>query len=531
MENTFATQAAVTLPSRRSFAPYFQARWQNMQNIVNDSAFFAILPPRFLTYYRSFVDQWMAWARGFVPALHRGDFFSTGIGYTVCDIFARECMSGGWRVECKDEKTAEFFESYCERNDFEGLLNQMFFFSNSGGNALLCLTPNRGGVYASVYPVNRCFFDIGRTGDITHAELFNRFTTAAEPYYAIETRILCGGTAYYRVSLVQGEANALSPTWSKGASLKAVPDDIKAQWDYCYGTILPGRWYTLPPAIGIGVFNVRNKSVAVAIEDLPGYSDSTLHTALDILYSIDFNYTQQQMDQYWARTRVLLPREMQAKAVAVPIAPPTPGTPSAMGTAMVSRSPAIDNFGAAFEAKSALEDDIYCRVVDDDSVDGRPIQPEFIQPDLRADAHKYIRDADLELLASKTGLSSSTLANHLSYTQSKTATQVVAEQDTTEISVANKRRLASVAIDKMLKAIASFYGLGTDAQIVWNKYGINSPQENATLMSEYQAGLMTKKEYLKRRFPDLTDDQVDKWIAELAEEEPAMTRAFDLGGF
>lgn len=29
------------------------------------------------------------------------------------------------------------------------------------------------------------------------------------------------------------------------------------------------------------------------------------------------------------------------------------------------------------------------------------------------------------------------------------------------------------------EAIASFYGLGTDAQIVWNKYGTNSPQENA----------------------------------------------------
>ena len=103
--------------------------------------------------------------------------------------------------------------------------------------------------------------------------------------------------------------------------------------------------------------------------------------------------------------------------------------------------------------------------------------------------------------------------------------------DTTEISVNNKRNLASVAINAMLKAVARFYGHIEDVQIIWNKYGVNTPQENATLMSEYQAGLMTKREYLKRRFPDLTDDQVDKWIEELKEEEPPMQQAFNLGGF
>ena len=101
------TTAATSLPSRRAFRQYFRARWQNMQNIVNDTVFYALVPPRFLTYYRAFIEQWLDWARGFVPQLHRQEFFSTGIGYTVCDIFARECMSGGWRIDSKDEQTAE----------------------------------------------------------------------------------------------------------------------------------------------------------------------------------------------------------------------------------------------------------------------------------------------------------------------------------------------------------------------------------------------------------------------------------------
>lgn len=103
--------------------------------------------------------------------------------------------------------------------------------------------------------------------------------------------------------------------------------------------------------------------------------------------------------------------------------------------------------------------------------------------------------------------------------------------DTTEISVNNKRSLASVAINAMLKDIAAFYGLADDVQIIWNKYGVNTPQENATLLSEYQAGLMTKREYLKRRFPDLTEKQIDTWLDELKSEEPAMMRDYNLGGF
>lgn len=511
-----ATTAAVAIPGRKIFQPYFRARWQNMQNLVNDSAFLSQVPARFLTYYNTYINQWLNWSRGFVPQLHQQDFFATGIGYTVCDIYARECMSGGWRIDSKDEATARFFENW--GNERLGtLFDEMFFHSNAGGNALLCLTPVDGDIYPSVLGVNRFIFDIGRSGKISHAIIYNRFSTGDDSYYALETRLMCDGGGYYIVQLEKGSGNILSPTWTATTGLPKIPLEVAQQWQYCYGDIQPNTWYKLPSSIGLGVFNVKNKSVAVAISDLPGYSDSTLHTALDVLYSIDFNYTQQQLDMYWGRTRVLLPKEMQAKGVGV-----------RGGVGRLHESTVIDTFDVQ---PSPLQDDIYCKIADQASLDGKPIQPEWLQPDLRGESHKYIRDADLELLASKIGLSSSTLANHLSYTQSKTATQVVAEQDTTEISVNNKRSLASVAINAMLKAVAKFYGLSDDVKIVWNRYGVNSPQENATLLSEVQAGLMTKREYLKRRFSDLTEKQIDEWLEELKNEESTILTDYRLGGF
>lgn len=517
MADTVRQIACANMPSRRIFQPYFNARYQNMQNIVNDTVFYAQIPTRWINYYNAYIRQWLEWARGYVLQLHRNDFFSTGMGYTVCDIFARECMGGGWRLDCQDDKTAKFLEKWGNER-IAPLLNRMFFHANAGGNALLVLTPNNGDIYPSVLPANRFIFDIGRSGKISFAMLFNRFSTDDNAFYTIELRVQRGSRAYYKVILNRGTKQVLAPTWGSDGGFITVPDAAKSQWDYCYGDIKPNTWYELPKAIGIGLYNVPNKSVAASISDLPGYADSTLHTALDVLYSIDFNYTMQQLDMYWGKTRILLPKEMQPTRVE-----------NIGGKSFIPHeSRLIDSF----DNGGALEDDVYARVVANNAVDGKPIQPDFIQPDLRGEAHKYIRDADLELLASKVGLSSATLANHLTYNSPKTATQVVAEEDTTATSVNNKRELASVAINAMLRDICSFYGLlGEDAHIVWNRYGVNSPQENQELLAEQTAGLLPKEEFIRRRYPDLTDKQVQEWLAKLEQETPAMERAYNLGGF
>lgn len=510
--------ACVNMSSRRVFAPYFRARWQNMQNFVNDSVFFSQIPPRWLNYYNTYVRQWLEWSRGFVPQLHRQDFFSTGMGYTICDIFARECMSGGWRLDCKDDTTAAFLEEWGNKR-LATLLHRMFFFANAGGNALIVATPVNGDIFPSILPKDRFIFDIGRNGNITFALLYNRFSSGRDAFYAMETRMTVDGKSYYKVELQKGDQLILNPNFQKGQGLPTVPEEAQAQWEYNYGDIEPSKWYELPPAIGIGLYNVQNKSVSASVADIAGYADSTLHTALDILYSIDFNYTSQQLDMYWGKTRVLLSKEMQPRTVQTSID----------GKSFIPyEARPIDSFAGS----APLDSDFYNKVVDNNSVDGKPIQPEFIQPDLRGEAHKYIRDADLELLASKVGLSSSTLANHLQYNNPKTATQVVAEEDTTAVSVNNKRNLAGVAINKLMQDVCAFYGLkGDDAHIVWNKYGVNSPQENQELLAEYTAGLLPKREFVKRRYPDLTDKQVDEWLAELEAETPQMEKDYNLGGF
>ena len=510
MAGAQTTTAVVNAPSRKLFRPMFSARWQNMQNVVNDSGFIEHLPQPYLTYYIAFVEQCLQWSRGFVPMLHRSDFFSTGMGYTVCEIFARECTSGGFRIESPNEELQKFMEKWAKKTNLSDDLSRMFFDTNAGGNALLVLTPVNGDLYVSVYPVNRCYFQIGRDGKVSKATLLNRFTAGETAYYAKETRLYMNGKAYYRVKLGKG-ALVTCPEWNT-QHYKEVPDEVQSQWEFAYGNnIKPETWYELPLK-SLGVYNVPNKPLAVALADMPGYSDSTLYTALDVLYSIDYNYTQAQVDMYMGKSRALVPKQMGGASINV-------------------RGNVVDGVGFTEAiSQTPLEDQFYTEI-QTNGIDGKPIQPTLLQPDLRGEAHKYIRDADLELLASKVGLSSSTLANHLTNNKQKTNDEINAEQDTTSSSVAMKRQLATTPINDMLAEVCAFYDFTDTAEITWGKTNINSAGQNSQLLEEYIQGALPLDEYVKRRYPELTEDEVSVWVAKIEKAQKEKRERESFGSF
>lgn len=501
--------AVINAPSRKLFAPMFKARWQNMQNIVNDSAFVDMISEPYLTYYMAFTRQCLQWSRGYVPSLHRRDFFSTGMGYTVCEILTRECLSGGYRIESLDKTAQSIMEEWNERTHFTNELYRMFFNSTAGGNCLMALTPVNGEIYVTAYPVDRCIFTINRKEEVTSCLILNRFTAGETAYYAKERRRVLNGKGYYKVELAKGTL-VTCPSW-QADKMSYIPEEIEQAFDNTYGTIDLNTWYELPRTISdIGVYNIKNKSIAVAIADMPGYADSSLYTALDVLYSIDYNYTQAQVDMYKGKSIVLIPKQMGS------------------ATINTGRVNVVDGLSFSESIRQAeLSDEFYTQVM---TPTGEPIKPTFVQADLRGEAHKYIRDADLELLASKVGLSSSTLANHLSYNTSKTATEVRSEQDTTESTVRAKRDLAKTPLDKMLTDIARFYGFNAKIEINWGRAGVNTATENQELLTDYQAGTLPLRRYLKKRWDDLSEEEVDEWVKEIEAEQEKKQKMQSFGG-
>ena len=248
---------------------------------------------------------------------------------------------------------------------------------------------------------------------------------------------------------------------------------------------------------------------------MPGYADSSLMTALDVLYAIDFDYTQAQVDMYMGKSRALIPKQYGGGNAVINVN-------GRQGTVAdgVSFSEAI--------SQPALKDIFYTEIF---TANGEPVKPTFLQPELRGEQHKFIRDSYLELLASKVGLSSSTLANHLQYNHDKTATQVEDEQTTTEKTVNQKRALITDEINRMLTDVARFYGFDDACiEIAWGRASSNTAAVNDELLRDYQAGVLPLRKYLKKRWADLSEEEVEEWATEIEAEKKATAEQENFGG-
>lgn len=496
--NAVSNCAPAKNPLRTVFRNYFRARYQNFQNIVSNQEFYSDMPSAWVTYQNAYVKQWEEWASGFVLSLHRNNFFSTGMGKTVIDILVRECMKGGYRFDGVKDADTKFVTDWAEQTQLSDIVELGFHNANRLGNNILRLNivRGKGAAYCTSHPVSRTYFEVNRRDEVVKARFVDMLangTADNKQYYTMEDRIAYNGKNYYRIKIYLYDGTATYAAWSEYANFDMLEPGIESHFADLYGNVTPGQWYELPFKT-LGCYNWKNTSASSAISQMTGFADSSLHTALDILYSIDYNYSMGQLDQYFGRTRVIMPKAMQSQ------------------TRQVIHN-GVDIGEALMQVADApLEDDVYSEAPSGDNIVDKPMQPLFIQPDLRGEAHKYIRDSDLELLASKVGLSSSTLANHLNYNKSKTATEVDTEKDTTDVTVETKRRLANRALDAMLKDVCFFYGLKSDVDITWNLSGKGNKED---ILSEYGRGLMPLKQCIKRLHPELTEAEVDEWVAQL----------------
>ena len=501
MTQTINSAAPSKNPLAKVFRSYFRARWQNWQNLISNDEFFEKMPAPWLSYQQAYVRQWDEWSRGFVLNLHRKDMFSVGMGYTVCDIMTRECTKGGFRFDGAKQDINKFANDWAAKNSFSDIAAKGFMNANRLGNNILRLNVIAGGheVYPSTHAVDRVYFEINRRQEIVRARFIDYLTAdtvKGDEYYTVEDRIFFDGEPYYRVKLYRNGGTVTSPNFAEVGEVESMNLFTQSRFRDLYGQIKTAKWYKLPFK-SLGCYNWQNKAASVSINAMPGYSDSTLHTALDILYSIDYNWSMGQLDLYWGRTRVIIPKEFKRQG------PPL----------------VIDGrtYQEAMDGAAELADDVYMELPASNTLSDKPTQPTFMQPELRGETHKFIRDADLELLASKVGLSSSTLANHLAYNASKTATEVDAETDTTETTVSVKRDFAARAINEMIADVVAFYGLSGETTLTWNQTGTGK-KTRKNVLEEFSARLMPLREAVKRLHPELTESDVDEWCERLENE-------------
>ena len=74
-----------------------------------------------------------------------------------------------------------------------------------------------------------------------------------------------------------------------------------------------------------------------------------------------------------------------------------------------------------------------------------------------------------------------------------------------------------------------FYGKSGEVTIEWGRAAVNSAQENQELLADYQAGTLPLRDYLRKRWRDLSEDEIDSMEARIKAERQESESMF--GGY
>ena len=482
---------------------------------VDSSAFYAMLPPAYNSFYQNWVRFWLQWYDGYVDIIHGGSngLLSTGIGATIVNraadlVFGGNLMFSNSRkpkiTTMNDDKVIgsalKFISSdWSFETDFKQHVKRAVRFAFAGGVSLLKLNNEGGKLWVDALRADRFFYEMTGRGELRRVISILNFYTDT----------LSSGSNRQRFALI--EDRHYEPINMYGDEIPVVEYKMyRANTPIQYLTINENSvpWEELPKEVRSAFkksydFKLNNPQWLKGFSDLgcfvffgsDGVSDvpdiqigeSLLSHVTTYLYEYDFYNTCFNTDLYLARGRVIVPKSMQG---------PNAGAQNA----------GLDNL-------------LFTKIDTMTTDDQKPVPVQF---DLRATEWREARNILLESIATGIGLSVSTLASYLNDGSNRTAREVSAEESATTLFVENARRRFEKPINDCLCDVLRFYGYVDDVEVRWSKAGMTNP----TVMVEYlskakEAGLISpKKAHQAFNFDDDVELVEEDWkLVEQAQAE------------
>lgn len=493
---------------------------------TNNNDFYSMLPAPYMSFYQSWVRQWLYWYDGYVPWIHGGQngLLSTSIGTMIVNR-ASDSVCGGGIMFANARKPASYIEKDGKRigaalnfiaNDwsvksgFKSRVKRAIKDAFAGGFSLIKLNKANGELWLDTLRADRFFITKTAQGKIDKCvcflSLYDDMTPGnkqGERYYLVEER------RYETIGLFQTEIPVVEYKVYKSSTpiqyFTAENGDNCIKWEDLPKRVKNAfkRDYdfkiNVPQAMNgfnnLGVYYLQGSD---DISNVPqvGLGESLLANILTYLYEYDFYNTCFNTDMYIARGRVLVPKFMQS--------------PEA----------------ASGNKNAGLDDFLYTKV---ECANNDDMKPEAVQFELRAQEWKEARNMLLECIATSIGISVSTLASYIQDGSNRTAREVSAEENATSLFVENARRRFEQPINELLCDVLRFYGFVDDIDIRWSRSGLtNITVLVDTLTKAVSSGLISrKKAHAAFNFDDDEEqNDEDYTIIEKEEKEKAERECF-----
>lgn len=473
----------------------------NYQNTVDD-LFFSVVDTSMHHAYNT-IMRWMQWSNGYVPTWHQ-TYTTTHLGRAIIQMLTNKIFDTGIKFEYTgdDKGTLGWIaDSYNEQSGFEDALKQVAEYGQGSGTAVLKADVDAFGelVWSAV---RQDRFHLTWSGNkIVKASLYvsvlngtfntQRLILVEDRYFDEQMKPVY--KYYIRVMNQSSNTN----TWSMGSlidSLDTLKGDTRTYVVQKLGNKQLGVAYPFPMD-HLGVYCYINSITSAMFAGLH-LGDSTLANAIELLAGYDKTYTLMMIDLANGRGQVLMPDDM---------------LPQIDGQS-------TDQMYAYFSAmQQMLQTTIFKKIPYANPEDQKPISIQF---ELRAAEWNQSLRTQLEEILLRVMASPSSIAPHLSDSSMKTATEINALEHNTVNYINDKRTILRKIANRALKDVLKFYQKTGTTFVMFNAAGLNNDQQRSEkAISEFNAGVRSKKSTIRECNPGWTTAEVEEELNNLQQEQ------------
>ena len=495
---------------------YIGMGMQEYWNWVNNTMFYSMSSAQMRPFFNR-VRNWDYWLNGLVPSFHdlSKGVIPTHLAKAIVKKIAGLIYGGGIMLESAGaespsntdtgetirdvvDTSLEFLSDWISKNQFKEKLQEVFEATAGLGTSCLKLNASKGNLWVEAIPFNRSFYTLGADGEVLGATFYSRGFTRGNGDSNDDAYMLCE-ERFYKTDEVSGErmpyvcykiyksltqVNQFSPTTAY-VPWESLPKPIRAAFKDSFPDIRLDTPHMMR-LTDIGVYRFTWTPSVSGMPELK-YGDSVLSGIIKYLCQYDILSSIIDTEMYCGRPRVIASKSVTNNA----------GTNA--------------NYNVGLDSFLITE-------VETLKTEGEPFK--FVQPEIRSEQLKELRNTILENISTAIGLSPSSLAPYLQDNSNRTAREISAEEASTTLLVDNKRDSFAVIINKLFDAVLHFYGYTEQVTVAFSRAG----QTNYTLLVEnatkiYQAGGMSLEKYIRTVNPQMDEEQIQEELVKIRQEQ------------
>ena len=491
-----------------SFTPineYVGAALQELYGWVNNSIFYSISDYAMRPFYR-LVQSWEYWVNGFVPLFHNvsNGCVPTRFAKSICDKVSSLVYGGGVMFSLLggeadkegENSTLSKISEWSQKCKFKEALKSGIDYAVTLGTSALKINVSEGRPWVDAVPFSRFFANLNARGDVeriafylrpltkTQAGEGNTFHLFEERYWERNEKGERTPYVKYSVYMTNSLVNQFVPFSNSYGWMqlpRSVRDTLRTEFS-AYKVEEPQRL----PFTTLGVQLLKYTPSSSRMPWLK-FGDSVLDGIVDSLCDYDLLNAAKRTEIYTARPRIIAKKGMT--------------NPSAIS---VNANSGIDSFlYTEYESTDMADKGIH-----------------VMQPEMRSESFRAMRNSILEDIATAIGISPSSFAPYLQDNSNRTAREVSAEESATALFVETKREIMTDPINALLADVCGYLGLIDRVGVRWSLAG----QSNYTLLTENiaklrQAGLMSLETAVASVHPDWDEGQIQTEIERIKTEQ------------